>query len=440
MMPMEFPADVDNLESTVSDLDARDPLKDFPGRFFVTDPDICYLDGNSLGRMPLATIDRVNAFLRDEWGTWLVDGWSRWIDLAQVAGDQLAKTCLGAGPGQTLVVDTTSVNLYQLATAVARQAPPSRRKIIVDSANFPTDRYVMQGIAEQKGFELVTLNTDGAGGPGPVDVDVDHERLTAASLEPHLDDSVALLTLQAINYRSGARPEIAAINALAKSRGVPVIWDCSHAVGSIALDFDDNGIDLAVGCTYKYLNAGPGSPGWLFVRDSWQDALQVPIQGWFAQADQFAMGPFFEPDRSIRGFQIASPSIIGIRMVEEGLAMIGEAGIREIEKKAAQGTELMVHLWREWLEPLGFGLATPAEASHRGGHITLTHRDAKQIAQAMRELIKVIPDYREPSSIRVAMSPLATTYREVFEGFRRVKTLVESGNYSSVSVSGSRVT
>jgi kynureninase len=439
-MPMKFPVDDDALSSTVSDLDATDPLRDFPGSFFVTDPDVCYLDGNSLGRVPTATIDRVNTFLRDEWGTWLVDGWSRWIDLAQVAGDQLAQTCLGTGPGQTLVVDTTSVNLYQLAGAVVRQARDTRRTIIVDSANFPTDRYIMQGIADQQGYELVTLNTDGTGGPGQVDVDVEHERLTAAALEPFLDDTVALLTLQAVNYRSGARSEIAAINALAKKHGIPVIWDCSHAVGSIALEFDKNGVDLAVGCTYKYLNAGPGSPGWLFVRDTWQEELQVPVQGWFAQADQFAMGPFFEPDASMRKFQIASPSIIGIRMVEESLAMIGEAGIHEIEKKAAQGTELMVHLWREWLEPLGFGLVTPLDPAHRGGHITLTHPEAKQIAQAMRELIKVIPDYREPATIRVAISPLATTYREVFEGLGRLKTLVESGDYRSVSVSGSRVT
>lgn len=439
-MVSPLPTDDHGLDEYVSRLDAEDPLREFPSRFLVTDPEVCYLDGNSLGRVPKATIDRVNTFLRDEWGTWLVGGWSKWIDLAQVAGDQLAKNCLGASPGQTLVVDTTSVNLYQLARAVVRHAPQSRRKIIVDSANFPTDRYIMQGIADQEGVELVTLNTDGTGGPGQVDVDVEHERITVAALEPFLDDSVALLTLQAVNYRSGARSEIAAINALAKRHGIPVIWDCSHAVGSIALEFDANGIDLAVGCTYKYLNAGPGSPGWLFVRDTWQDKLQVPIQGWFAQADQFAMGPFFEPDASMRKFQIASPSIIGIRMVEESLTMIGEAGIHEIEKKAAQGTELMVHLWREWLEPLGFGLATPEDPTHRGGHITLTHPEAKQIAQAMRELINVIPDYREPATIRVAMSPLATTYREVFEGFCRLKTLVESGDYTSVSVSGNRVT
>ena len=436
---VEFPTSQSDLADYVTTLDAADPLKSFPSQFVVTDPDVCYLDGNSLGRLPKRTVDRVNSFLLDEWGTWLVDGWSRWIDAAQVAGDQLATTCLGTGPGQTLVVDTTSVNFYQLAKAVVH-AHPDRRRIVVDSANFPTDRYIIQGIAEQLGLELVTLDVDGSGGPGAVTINVEHERLTADALEPFLGDDVALLTLQAVNYRSGARPEIAKINALAKKFDIPVIWDCSHAVGSIALEFDKNGIDLAVGCTYKYLNAGPGSPGWLFVRDSWQKKLQVPIQGWFAQADQFVMGPFFDPDDSIRAFQIASPSIIGIRTVEESLAMVGEAGIDAIELKAKQGTALMVHLWRLWLEPLGVALVTPENPDHRGGHITLTHQDAKKIAQAMRDHIKVIPDYREPSTIRVAMSPLATTYTEVFEGLLRMRDLIASGDYVTVADSGSRVT
>ncbi len=438
-MVFYFPDDDVECESYVAGLDAADPLKDFPAQFVVKDPDTCYLDGNSLGRLPKRTVERVNTFLHDEWGTWLVDGWSRWIDAAETAGDQLASTCLGTGPGQTLVIDTTSVNFYQLANAVVA-AHPDRKRIIVDSANFPTDRYIIQGIAQQWNRELVTLDTDGTGGPGQAAIEVNHERLTAAALEPFLDEDVALLTLQAINYRSGARPEIADINALAKRFGIPVIWDCSHAVGSIALDVEANGIELAVGCTYKYLNAGPGSPGWLFVNHEWQNRLQVPIQGWFAQADQFAMGPVFDPDTSIRRFQIASPSIIGIRTVEESLAMVGEAGISAIEAKAAQGTALMVHLWRMWLEPLGVGLATPEDPAHRGGHITLTHPEAKKIAQAMRERINVIPDYREPSSIRVAISPLATTYREVFEGFRRMRDLIHSGDYQSVSSAGSRVT
>ncbi len=420
-------------------LDDADPLRSFPAQFFVADPEVCYLDGNSLGRLPLATKKSIEHFLEKEWGTELVDGWSHWIDEAERAGDLLASTTLGTGPGQTLVADTTSVNLYQLLRAVV-DSRPEKKTIVVDSANFPTDRYIAHGVATQRGMSLVTLDVDGSGGPGAVAVPTEWERLTPDLLEPFLTDDVAVLTLQAVNYRSGARPDIKAINDLAQDRGIPVIWDCSHAVGAIDLDFDTNGVDLAVGCTYKYLNSGPGSPAWLFVREHLQASLQVPIQGWFAQADQFAMGPWFERVDTIRGFQVASPSIMGIRAVQESLAMVERAGIGAIEQKARQGTSMMVELAERWLEPLGFSLATPKDPSHRGGHITLAHPEAKGIAHAMRVVAKVIPDYREPSSIRLAISPLATRYEEVWEGFRRLRDLVSSGSYRGVKAAQGRVT
>lgn len=420
-------------------LDERDPLAEFPALFFVADADVRYLDGNSLGRLPLATKKSVESFVTDEWGSELVEGWSHWIDEAERAGDLLARTALGAGPGQTLVCDTTSVNLYQLLRAVVTSRP-GKSTMLVDSANFPTDRYIAQGIADQMGKTIVTLDVDGSGGPGAVPVQAIHDRLTAELLEPHLTDDVAVITLQALNYRSGARAEVAAINELARRRNIPVVWDCSHAVGSISLDFDANGIDLAVGCTYKYLNSGPGSPAWLFVRESLQQQLQVPIQGWFAQADQFTMGPMFDRDKSIRGFQIASPSIIGIRAVQSSLHMVERATIEKIEAKAAMGTAMMVELFDAWLAPLGFELLTPREPSWRGGHVTLGHPEAKQIAVALRVISKVIPDYREPDSIRVAISPLANSFTEVWEGFDRLRALVESGEYRSVATDGSRVT
>lgn len=420
-------------------LDADDPLAPFPGMFFVADPELCYLDGNSLGRLPRATLARLNHFLTEEWGTMLVEGWADWIDEAQKAGDQLAHAALGAGPGQTLVTDTTSVNLYQLMRAVVASRP-GRSTILVDSANFPTDRYVSHGIATQLGCQITTLDVDGTGGPGAVEITTQYDQLTPELLDPHLTEDVAVLTLQTVNYRSGARQDMRAINELARSRGIPVVWDCAHAVGSIALDFDENGVDLAVGCTYKYLNAGPGSPAWLFVRDSWQDILQVPIQGWFAHSDQFTMGPSFERASGIRGFDIASPPLLGIRAVQASLEMVERAGIGAIEQKAQTGTALMVELFEQWLEPLGFSLYTPRDPAQRGGHITLRHPDAKEIAQALRTQSKVVPDYREPSSIRLAMSPLATTYMEVWEGMRRMRDLVASGDYRGVSASASRVT
>ena len=424
---------------TAVELDQCDPLGAFPAMFYVADPETCYLDGNSLGRVPLATMERMTDFLAAEWGTELVDGWSHWIDEAERAGDQLARAALGTGPGQTLVADTTSVNLYQLLDAVVASRP-GKSTILVDSANFPTDRYVTHGIARNRGLEVVTLDVDGSGGPGAVAVDTDSDRLTPDLLEPFLTDDVAVLTLQVVNYRSGAKQDVAAINELAKKKGIPVIWDCAHAVGSVVLDFDGTGVDLAVGCTYKYLNAGPGAPAWLFVRDSLQETLQVPIQGWFAQDDQFTMGPFFDRASSIRGFQIASPNIMGIRCVQESLSMVEQAGIDNIEQKAKRGTDMMVSLYEAWLEPLGFQLGTPRDSSLRGAHLMLTHPEAKAIATALRSLSNVIPDYREPSSIRIAFSPLANTFVEVWEGMHRMKELVESGRYREVTESGSRVT
>ena len=225
--------------SYAQSLDANDPLASFKSEFFISDPELCYLDGNSLGRLPNKTVEAVNHFLIEEWGKELVDGWSHWIDQAQPAGDLLAKTALGAGPGQTLVCDTTSVNFYQLCLA-AISANPERKTVIIDSANFPTDRYILEGIAKTHALNLVTLNTDGMGGPGAVEISSEDEMISPEELEKHLSQDVALITLQAINYRSGARQPMKAINALAKKYGALVVWDCSNAIGSIELDFEKN--------------------------------------------------------------------------------------------------------------------------------------------------------------------------------------------------------
>ena len=425
--------------STAERLDQVDPLQSFREQFVIADDTVCYLDGNSLGRLPFATRGAVNSFLDAEWATEVVDGWSHWIDEAQVVGDTLATAALGTGPGQTLVCDTTSVNLYQLLGA-AITARPGRSTILVDAANFPTDRYVVQGLAQAHGLTIVTLDNDGSGGPGARNIDSVDELITAETLEPFLTEDVAVLTMQAVHYRSGARPDMKAITALAKSKGILVVWDCAHAVGSIALDFDTNGVDLAVGCTYKYGNSGPGAPAWLFVRRELQAELRPPIQGWFAQADQFAMGPEFEPTDTIRRFQIASPNIIGLRTVATAFEMIGVAGIKAIEAKAALGTELMIALCDAWLAPLGFRLGTPRDAARRGGHITINHPDARQIALAMRANIKVVPDFRMPDGIRLAMSPLPTTFTEVWDGFARTRELVASGDYRTIRAEGNRVT
>lgn len=414
------------------DLDLADPLEKYKSQFVISDPDLCYLDGNSLGRLPKKTIESISNFLTKEWGPQVVTGWSHWVDEAQPTGDLLGEAALGAAPGQVLVCDTTSVNFYQLCLA-AIKARPDRKTIITDRANFPTDRYILEGIAKQFDLKLLVIDNE--------DPRIaTHEQITTEVLAPYLNDDVALVTLEIIQYRSGARSDVKAITDAVRAIGGLVVWDASHAVGVIELDLDANGVDLCVGCTYKYGNSGPGAPAWLYVSKQIQNQLQVPIQGWFAQEDQFEMGADFIRAKNIRGFQIASPSLMGIRCVQAAFEMIKEAGIKRISEKAAIGTELMIGLYEAWLKPLGFTLNTPRDAQSRGGHISLVHPDAEKICVAMRVMANVIPDYRTPNSIRLAISPLTTSFTEVWDGFHRMKELVESGNYKQVAESTSRVT
>ena len=414
------------------ELDRNDPLAHFKSQFVVSDPQMCYLDGNSLGRLPKATVAAINNFMTHEWGPEVVTGWSHWVDEAQPTGDLLAAAALGAGPGQTLVCDTTSVNFYQLCLA-AIHARPGRKTIITDAANFPTDRYILDGIAKQFNLKLVIIDNEDSSAAV-------HERITPEILAPYLNDDVALVTFEIIQYRSGARTDVKAITDQVRAIGGLVVWDASHAVGAIDLDLDTNGVDLCVGCTYKYGNSGPGSPAWLYVSTRIQKELQVPIQGWFAQGAQFEMGPQFEKADGIRGFQIASPSLMGIRCVQTAFEMIKEAGIAAIEAKAAIGTQMMIDLYDAWLKPLGIELNTSRNPKERGGHISLVHPDAAQICVALREISNVIPDYRTPNSIRLAISPLPTSYSEVWDGFERMRDLVTSQAYKSVKEGGSRVT
>ena len=414
------------------ELDRNDPLAHFRSRFVITDPDMCYLDGNSLGRLPHSTVIAVNEYMTQEWGREVVTGWSQWVDEAQPIGDLIGRSALGAGPGQMLACDTTSVNFYQLALA-AINARPGRKTIITDAANFPTDRYILEGIAKQLGLNLVIIDNESAGS-------ADCERITPEIFEKYLSDDVALVTLEVIQYRSGARNDIKSLTDLTRKYGALLLWDASHAVGAIEMNLDANGADLVVGCTYKYGNSGPGSPAWLYVSKRIQKELQVPIQGWFSQGDQFGMGPVFERAEGIRGYQIASPSLMGLRCVKSAFEIIEEAGIDAIASKAAIGTQMMIDLYDAWLADLGITLLTSRNAKERGGHITLGHPDAARICIALRQFANVIPDYRTPNSIRLAISPLPTSYVEVWDGFQRIRDLVATRQFEKVEEGGSRVT
>ena len=420
-------------KAQISILDNADELKHFKSRFIIADPAVCYLDGNSLGRLPKNAIAEINKFLFDEWGKRVVEGWTDWIDEAEKVGDLVGAAALGAAAGQVLVMDTVSVNFYRLIRA-AISLRPGKKVLVTDSANFPTNRYVLQGIAKELGLEIRLIDNEIL--PGRIG----NELVTPEQLAQYLDDTVACVTLSQVNYRSGALHDVVALGEVARKQAIPFVWDASHAVGVVNIQFDRDEVDFAVGCTYKYGNSGPGAPAWIYLSKRIQKNLNMPIQGWFAQKNQFQMSQEFEQADGMRGFQIASPSIIGLRCVKASFEIIQEATIENISKKAAIGTHLMIELYDEWLAPLGFELVTPREAKHRGGHISLSHPAAEKIARGLREEMKLIPDYRVPNCLRVAISPLYNTYSEIYEGFERIRDYTKSEKWRHLSNFVAKVT
>ena len=394
-------------------LDAADPLAPFRDRFVLPDQKLVYLDGNSLGRLPAATVERLTRVVGDEWGGELIRGWDHWLDEPLRVGDRLAEAVLGAGPGEVVLSDSTSVNFYKAALA-ALEARPGRRVVVTDRPNFPTDRYVLEGLARARDLEIAWLEPDEVEGPQPADIE--------AALADHRGD-VALVTLSHVNYRSAAIANMGAITALAHDAGAMTIWDLSHSAGSIAVDLEGSGADLAVGCTYKFLNGGPGAPAWLYVRRSLQGQLRNPIQGWFGQHDQFAMGQGYDPEPGIRSWLVGTPGIIGLAAADEGIKQVAEAGIDRIRAKGIALTEYAIALLDARLANLGFSLGSPRDPARRGSHVAIRHPDARRLTA---DLIArdVIPDFREPDSIRFGLSPLTTRFSDVDAGVAALERLV----------------
>jgi kynureninase len=396
-------------------LDAADPLAAFRERFVFSDPGLVYLDGNSLGRLPRATVERLAAVVGKEWGGELIRGWDHWIDEPGRVGDLLATEILGARPGEVIVSDSTTVNFYKLARA-ALAAREGRRIVVTDRANFPTDRYVLEGLVADGSAEIAWLDPDPIDGPQPDEV--------ASVLDAHSGD-VALVTLSHVNYRSAAIADMAAITQLAHDAGALVLWDLSHSAGSIEVDLDGTGVDLAVGCTYKYLNGGPGAPAWLYVRKSLQAELRNPIQGWFGQRDQFAMGQGYEPRPDIGAWLTGTPGVLGLAAAEVGIRLVVEAGMTRIRAKGIALTEYAIALVDERLAPLGVTVGSPRPAARRGAHVAVRHPDARRLTAGLIDA-GVIPDFRAPDSIRLGLSPLTTSFGDVARGIAALQRLLES--------------
>lgn len=401
-------------------MDAADELAGFRDRFVRHDRDLIYLDGNSLGPLPVRTQARIAEVVDQDWGVGLVRSWDKWLLLPGRAGDMVGEHLIGAAPGQVLVCDSVTVNLYKLACA-ALDAQPGRDVIITDDDNFPTDRYVLEGIAAQRGCELRLLHTDIDAG------------ISTAALAEALDERTALVSLSHVAYRSGALADMEMLTELVHASGALMLWDLCHAVGAVPVRLDAAGADLAIGCTYKYVCAGPGAPAFLYVRGDLQERLHQPIWGWFSQRDQFAMGPRYDPSPGIDAFLTGTPNIVGAVAVEEGARLLGEAGIDHLRAKSIALTSYLVELADEWLTPHGFALASPRDPARRGAHVTLRHDDAWQICVALTRA-GVIGDYRTPDRVRLGPAAISTSFTDVWDAIDRLREIAATESYADIVV------
>ncbi|WP_448638309.1 kynureninase [Geodermatophilus sp. URMC 63] len=411
-------------------LDAADPLAGYRTRFAGTDDDgpdrLLYLDGNSLGRMPRETPAALARVAEHEWGRGLVGSWAGWIDVGTRVGDLIGTGVLGARSGEVLLADSTSVDLYKLLVAAA-DARPGRDVLVCCADDFPTDRYVVAGVAAARGLTVREV---------PADVD---EGLDPAVLAGALDDRVAVIVLSAVAYRSGALADVAAVTAAARAAGALVLWDLSHAAGAVSLDLAANGIDLAVGCTYKYLGGGPGAPAFLYVRRELQESLRQPIWGWFGQRDQFAMGPAYDPVPGIGRFAVGTPPVLAAAAVEVGVRLVAEAGVDRLAAKGRALSGLLVALADARLVPHGVTLASPRDPARRGAHVTLAHPAAWQLTQALVDR-GVVPDFRTPDRVRLGPAPLYTRFVDVWDSVDRFRALLEDGGWTAYPEERARVT
>ncbi|MCS5715668.1 aminotransferase class V-fold PLP-dependent enzyme [Herbiconiux sp. CPCC 205716] len=402
------------LAARAAELDAADALAPFRGAF-VADPGVrSYFDGNSLGRPVAATKERMAALL-DDWGGRLIRGWDeQWMTAPERVGDRIGALTLGAAAGQVVVGDSTTVLLYKLIRA-AVAARPGRDEIAIDDDDFPTDRFLVESIARECGLTVRWIPVPRDGGPEPEQI---------AEL---VTERTALLLLSHVSYRSGHLADVETLTRLAHEVGALVLWDVCHSVGSVPTELDRWGVDLAVGCTYKYLNGGPGAPAFAYVSAALQPELRQPITGWMGAADPFAMGEHYEPAAGIRRVLSGTPSILGLQPMLDMLDLIERAGLPAIRAKSVALTGLVLEALDGELAGLGLTPASPREASRRGGHVTLGHPDAQAVvARAWQR--DVLPDYRAPGGIRIGLSPLSTSFAEVADGLGVIAECIRAGD------------
>lgn len=411
------------------ELDANDPLAHFRERFVVSDPELIYLDGNSLGRLPTATAERAQQLIHHEWGERLIRSWNEgWFGAPERVGAKIA-ALVGAQPDEVIVADATTVNLFKLVVAALRfQA--GRKGIVTDDLNFPSDLYVVQGALDllERGHRLNIIPSEDDI-HGPVD-----------ALEDKLDENTALLTLSHTVFKSGYVYDMAALTAAAHAVGALTLWDLSHSVGSVPVDLNGAGVDLAVGCTYKYLNGGPGAPAFLYIRRDLQDKLVNPLPGWMGKDNLFDFSLTYEPVSGLRSFLTGTPPVASLALIEPGVEMLLEAGIDRLREKSVRQTEYLVSLWEEVLTPFGFTLRSPRDPTRRGSHVSLGHPQGLGIDLAMIRDMNIIPDFRPPDNLRLGIAPVYTSYTDLHTAVMRIRTIMTEGLFEQYAAEAPVVT
>lgn len=409
-----------------TELDQEDKLAHFRNQF-VVDENVIYLDGNSLGRLPKKTKAVLQDIVENQWGNRLIRSWNEhWLDLPKSISAKLA-TIVGASPDEIFVGDSTSVNLYKLAFA-ALKLQESRTEILTDSLNFPTDMYIFQELINQlfPNHSLKKISSS------------DGMITRLEDIEEALSSETAFLSLSHVVYKSAFMYNMKAVNGMAKENGALTLWDLSHAVGAVDLQLSKSGADMAVGCTYKYLNGGPGAPAFLYVRKELQEQLQNPIAGWFGHKSPFEFAENYAADSGIQRFAAGTPTVLSMAGIEPGLDIMNEAGMENLRQKSVRQSEFLVKMIESELVPLGFKIASPVEASQRGSHISIQHPNGYRINQAMispkKANVKVIiPDFRPPTNIRLGIAPLYNSFAELAETVFRIKEIVEEKEYEQFS-------
>ena len=414
-------------------LDNQDGFAGYRSRFIYGDEKLIYLDGNSLGRLPVESKAILDRSVSYEWGERLIRSWNEdWFTKNIKLGDKIARIA-GASEGEVVITDTTSVNLYKLAYAALR-FQKGRTQIVTDELNFPSDLYILQGLVQDFGevYELVIVSSR------------DGMTIDTGDLKAVIDDNTALVSLSHVAFKSAFRYSMKEITALAHDKGAMILWDLSHSIGAVPGELNESDADLAVGCTYKYLNGGPGSPAFLYVRKDLQEKLSSPIWGWFGEKNPFDFELKYRPGEGIKRFLAGTPPILALKTIEPTVDMLNEAGKDMIRKKSVSQSEYLLRLADKFLYPLGFQPGSPLDPEKRGSHVSLRHPEAYRICKALIDPEVgenvVIPDFREPDNVRLGITPLYTTYTEIFMAIREIRDIVENKLYLKYSVKKEQVT